>query len=268
VFGSSFGVVWLDGRDFANHPGGEAGMKAEMALRAIVPSQAVAGSIGGSGKVSPPVSVWMQSPEAVVDSRVCECCPTAAARTNRGVVVAYRDRSASEVRDIAVARYENGRWTPGKVVHPDNWQIPGCPVNGPALVASGSGVALAWFAAPENNARVTVTFSSDSGVTFGPPVRVDDGLPLGRVALTALDERSVLVGWLEYVKGAGGTGGASAHFRMRRVSADGTRGDAITVARVSPDRASGYPRLVRTGDVVTFAWVADDRVKVAELALR
>ena len=36
VFGSSFGVVWLDGRDFANHPGGEAGMKAEMALRAIV----------------------------------------------------------------------------------------------------------------------------------------------------------------------------------------------------------------------------------------
>jgi hypothetical protein len=97
---------------------------------------------------------------------------------------------------------------------------------------------------------------------------VDDGLPLGRVALTALDERSVLVGWLEYVKGAGGTGGASAHFRMRRVSADGTRGDAITVARVSPDRASGYPRLVRTGDVVTFAWVADDRVKVAELALR
>jgi hypothetical protein len=269
VFGSSFGVLWLDGRDFANHPGsGEAGMKAEMALRAMVPSQTVEGSIRGSGKVSPPVSVWMQSPEAVVDSRVCECCPTAAVRTTRGVVVAYRDRSAGEVRDVAVARYENGRWTPGKVVHADNWKIPGCPVNGPALAASESRVALAWFAAPENNARVNVTFSTDGGVTFGAPIRVDDGLPLGRVAVTALDDASVLVGWLEYVKDADGSGGASAHFRVRRVSASGTRGQAITVARVSPDRASGYPRLVRSGHIVTFAWVAGDRVKVAELALR
>ena len=108
-----------------------------------------------------------------------------------------RDRSAGEVRDIAVARYENGRWTPGKVVHADNWKIPGCPVNGPALAASESRVALAWFAAPENNARVKVTFSRDGGVTFGAPIRVDDGLPLGRVAVTTIDDASVLVGWLE-----------------------------------------------------------------------
>jgi hypothetical protein len=78
----------------------------------------------------------------------------------------------------------------------------------------------------------------------------------------------VLVGWLEYVKDPGGTGGASAHFRVRRVGAGGTPGDAITIARLSPDRASGYPRLVRSGNVVTCAWVADDRVKVAELTLR
>ena len=179
-----------------------------------------------------------------------------------------RDRSAGEVRDIAVARYENGRWTPGKVVHADNWKIPGCPVNGPALAASESRVALAWFAAPENNARVKVTFSRDGGVTFGAPIRVDDGLPLGRVTVTTIDDASVLVGWLEYVKDADGSGGASAHFRVRRVSASGPRGEAITVARVSPDRVSGYPRLVRSGNVVTFAWVTDDRVKVAELALR
>jgi hypothetical protein len=268
-FGSSFGVIWLDGRDFANRGGhDEAGMKGEMSLRATVPSQLIGGSVSGSGKVSPPVAVWTESKEMLIDSRVCECCPTAAVRTARGVVVAYRDRSAGEVRDIAIARYENGRWTPGRVVHPDNWQIPGCPVNGPALAASGSRVALAWFAAPENNARVNVAFSSDGGATFGPRIRVDDGLPLGRVALTALDDGSVLVGWLEYVKDPGGTGGASAHFRVRGVSTGGTRGDAITVARVSPERASGYPRLARSGDVVTCAWVADDRVKVAELALR
>jgi hypothetical protein len=268
-FGSTFGVVWLDGRDLANRAGhGEAGMKAEMSLRATVPSQSIGGTVSGSGVATPPVVAWTQSPEMLVDSRVCECCPTAAVRTTRGVVVAYRDRSATEVRDIAVARYENGRWTEGKVVHRDNWQIPGCPVNGPALAASGSRVALAWFAAPENNARVNVTFSSDGGVTFGPPVRVDDGLPLGRVALTSLEDGSVLVGWLEYVKDPAGGGGASAHVRVRRVGAGGTRENAITVAKVSPDRASGYPRLARSGNVVTVAWVADDRVKVAELTLR
>jgi hypothetical protein len=97
---------------------------------------------------------------------------------------------------------------------------------------------------------------------------VDDGLPLGRVALTSLEDGSVLVGWLEYVKDPAGGGGASAHVRVRRVGAGGTRENAITVAKVSPDRASGYPRLARSGNVVTVAWVADDRVKVAELTLR
>jgi hypothetical protein len=270
VFGSSFGVVWLDGRGFANQGvgQGESGMKAEMSLRATVPSQMIEGMIRGSGTVAPPLSVWTQSPEMLVDSRVCECCPTAAARTSRGVIVAYRDRSAGEVRDIAVVRFENGRWTPSKVVHADNWQIPGCPVNGPALAASASRVALAWFAAPESNARVSVAFSTDAGVTFGSPIRVDDGLPLGRVALAMLDDSSVLVGWLEYMKDPAGTGGAWAEFRVRRVSADGARGEAMTVARVAADRASGYPRLARSGDVVTFAWVAGDRVRAASMALR
>ena len=45
--------------------------------------------------------------ESVVDPRVCECCPTAAAETSDGVIVAYRNRSAGEVRDIYVARLVN-----------------------------------------------------------------------------------------------------------------------------------------------------------------
>jgi hypothetical protein len=269
LFGSSFGVIWLDGRDFAKRGGhGEEGMKAEMSLRATVPSQLIGGTVSGSGVPTPPVAAWTGSKEMLVDSRVCECCPTSAVRTGRGVLVAYRDRSAREVRDIAVARFENGRWTEGKVVHADNWTIPGCPVNGPALAASESRVALAWFAAPENDARVNVSLSTDAGVTFGKPIRVDDGLPLGRVALTALDGGAVLVGWLEYVRDADGRGGSAAEFRIRRVSAEGTRGESTTVARVQSDRASGYPRLARSGGEVTLAWVHGERVKVARLAPR
>jgi hypothetical protein len=241
--GGGFGLVWLDGRDFAKHQSGghgPEGMKAEMSLRARVFS---------TGRTR---SVIPVGPEMVIDRRVCECCPTAAATTSRGVIVAYRDRSAREVRDISVARFEKGAWTAGRPVHADDWQIPGCPVNGPSLSAIGSRVALAWFAAPENDAHVRVTLSSDGGATFGRAIRVDDGLPLGRVDVELLPDGSALVGWLEYVKEVSG----AADFRVRRISADGARGGAVTIARVTSERASGHPRMVRSGGQILLAWVA------------
>ena len=94
---------------------------------------------------------------------------------------------------------------------------------------------------------MSVAFSSDAGVTFGRPVRVDDGLPLGRIAIATLDDASVLVGWLEYLKDPAGKTAAWAEFRVRRVGPGDARGEATTVARVTPDRASGYPRLARSG---------------------
>ncbi len=63
--------------------------------------------------------------------------------TARGPVVAYRDRSVDEVRDIAVVRRVNGTWTTPAVVHDDHWQIAACPVNGPALASRGDTVVIA-----------------------------------------------------------------------------------------------------------------------------
>src|SRR5918993_2599522 len=104
--GGGVGMIWLDGRDYAKyagtHPHGADIMKAEMSLRSVVFDKGVPG------------------PESVVDSRVCDCCPTALTATARGLVAAYRDRGATEVRDIYVARFENGRWLPGRRVHDDD----------------------------------------------------------------------------------------------------------------------------------------------------
>jgi len=84
--------------------------------------------------------------ETLLDPRVCDCCPTATVLCPDGsVLVAYRDRSEEEVRDIAVTRYKGGAWSTPRVVHRDEWKIAGCPVNGPALAVSDSLVALAWF---------------------------------------------------------------------------------------------------------------------------
>jgi hypothetical protein len=236
--GGSLGMVWLDGRDYAGHgPPGMHTTKGQMALR---------GATFRDGKLA---DEWL------VDPRVCDCCPTALARTNRGVVVAYRDRSEQEVRDISIVRYESGRWLAPARVHADDWAIGGCPVNGPALASHGDRVAIAWFSAAADVARVNVALSQDAGATFGAPVRVDDGLPEGRVDLLMDEDGSVLVTWIE--RAAGGW-----ELRMRRVDARGDKSDAVTVTRVSANRSSGYPRIAAARNELVFAWT-DGRVKTA-----
>src|SRR5262245_35695521 len=92
--------------------------------------------------------------EAEIDARVCDCCPTAAATTSAGPIVAYRDRSSAEIRDIAVARLERGAWSAPAPVHADGWKIEGCPVNGPSVSAAVGDVWVAWYTAARDTARV------------------------------------------------------------------------------------------------------------------
>jgi hypothetical protein len=238
------GVVWLDGRNMAAHEGHGGGATALM--------YAAVGADGG------------QAPEATVDPRVCDCCQTAAARTDEGVLVAYRDRSESEVRDIATVRYVEGRWSQPVTLGNDRWQINGCPVNGPAVAAADARVAVAWFSAPAEPGRVQLAFSADSGRTFGAPVRLDEGRPLGRVDVALLGHDTAVVSWLEQVDGG-------AEVRIRTVPVDGAPGPPLTVARTSEARSSGFPRLERAGGEVIVAWRDDAepaRVRTAIVEVR
>lgn len=227
--GAGLGLVWLDGRAMKPDAGhGHGG--GDMSLRAAV--------FGEDG---------VQRSEVVVDDRVCECCPTAAAQTSEGILVAYRNRSADEVRDIFVSRLVSGAWTPPVPVHEDGWRIPGCPVNGPAVSASGRRVALAWFTVQEDRGRAFVAFSADAGRTFAPPVRVDDAMAIGRLDVELLDDGGAAVGWVEHA-------GERSQFRVRRIQPDGTRSASIVVAGLASGRTSGYPRLARHGRDLLFAW--------------
>lgn len=219
------GVVWLDGRKFAG--GGDS---PEMTLRAA--------AIDAKGEIRD---------EALLDGRACDCCQTGAAVTARGPLVVYRDRSAGEVRDIAVVRLTDGGWTEPATLHADGWTIDACPVNGPAVAAREDRVAVAWFTAAGDTARVNVAFSADAGATFGPPVRVDDGAPGGRVDVGLLPDGSALVSWIERV-------GGGAQVRVRRVAAGGEPGPSIAIAATSEERASGFPQMALAGGDVLFAW--------------
>ncbi|MEO6444154.1 MAG: sialidase family protein [Gemmatimonadaceae bacterium] len=242
--GDAVEAAWLDGRGTVNVPA-EA-----RAMHVATTRIAADGSLGE---------------EVQLDQRTCDCCQVAAAMTARGPVVAYRDRTTDEIRDIAVVRRVEGAWTQPAIVHDDGWQIAACPVNGPAVAARGDTVVIAWFTGAQDTARVRAAFSTDAGATFGPPQRIDGGTPAGRVDIELLDDGSAAVSWLER------TDGTSAEVRLRRVRPDGQRGDAVVLARSSGARASGFPRLARSGDRLIAAWTMPGdsaRIHVARFALK
>jgi len=224
------GMVWLDGRD--------------QELNTTDP-------LGGSMALyfTSFDSAWKQGAETVVNARVCECCQTAVAATADGVLTAFRDRSAEEVRDIKVSRLENRKWTSEISLHDDNWKIDACPINGPALSARGQQVATAWFTAPNDNGRAFVAFSQDAGRTWSQPIRLDDQGTLGRVDIELLDDGSALASWMEFA-------GERSQFKVRRVAPSGARSPAMDVPGAG--RVSGYPRMTRAGSDVLLAWTESE----------
>ncbi len=140
-----FKAIWLDGRNTGG--GHHGGVGRAMTLRSAV--------FDAEGTLSE---------EHELDNRVCDCCQTAAVRTGpASALIAYRDRSQDEIRDIAVVRYANGSWSSPEVIHADGWQIAGCPVNGPALDAYEQTVAMTWFTAAQDSPRVRFSVSLDTG---------------------------------------------------------------------------------------------------------
>jgi hypothetical protein len=238
-------AVWLDGRQMDPDGGGHGG--GPMTLR--------------SALLTPDGQIEQAT---LLDDRVCECCPTSAVRTAEGALVAYRNRSANEIRNIGLIRFDGTQWSDPYLLHDDGWQINGCPVNGPALAANGARVVAAWFTAPDGSPRVQAAFSDNSGRRFGDPVVIDGNRPTGRVDVVLLDDGSALVSWI----GQDEDGSA---LRVRHVQPDGTAGRPRTVATVSRSRATGMPRMVRAGDRVYWAWVGErgeaSQVQVAHAAL-
>lgn len=245
----ALGIAWLDGRanPVREGEGGHGGAGAQALMTATI---AADGTFG---------------PERVIDGRACDCCATASVRSGDTVVLAYRDRSDDEVRDISVVRLAGGEWSQPSTISGDGWKIAGCPVNGPAMAANGASVALAWYTSPETGARVKLAFSSDGGATFGAPVRVDDGAPVGRASVALLPDGAALIGWIE------GGADAQASFRVRLVEPGGRFVASAIVASVEAGRAGGFPRLVASGGDVIAAWTSKDgettRVRTARLRM-
>jgi hypothetical protein len=236
--GGRLRAFWLDGREAA--AGGAQNLRT--------------GLIDRDGRVDA---------SEVLDHRVCDCCQTDAAVTAGGPLVVYRDRSEQEIRDISILRRAGSgsdhEWSAPGPVGADGWTIAGCPVNGPAVAAEGDRAVVAWFTGAAPGARVRVAFSGDGGARFGPAREVDAAAPLGRVDVVLTPQGEAVVSWLageEETNVPGGEGGR-AYVRLRRFAPDGRSGAPLTLAETGAARASGFPRLARSGDALVLAWIDD-----------
>ena len=228
--GNGLGVVWLDGRNSEFRD--EDPTSGTMTFRYAAFD-----------------SNWKQTVDAEIDHNVCECCSTAAIATAAGPLVAFRDHNEKEIRDIAVSRLENGKWTPARTVHDDNWEIFACPVNGPALDGRGEQAVVTWFTVKNDLGQAYASFSTDAGRSWGTPIRLDDQGSTGRVGITLLDEGTAVATWVEL-------GLPSSEFRARLIDASGARSAPMTIATVGNARGSGFPRVARRGEELVFAWSA------------
>jgi hypothetical protein len=217
-------LLWLDGRNTPD---------ASMTLRSAVITP------GG-----------VLTREQEVDESVCDCCQTDMALTANGPIAVYRDRSTEEIRDIFISHVENGRWLPGRPLHADNWTIPGCPVNGPSIVASGEQVAVAWFTAANDLPQVKVVRSEDSGISFTDPLEVASGAINGYVGLAALEHGSHAVSWVAKSESGDNV------LRVRAISASGEPGAVLDVATIYQLRV--FPQLAFVDDHLWLAWTDDD----------
>jgi hypothetical protein len=184
---SKLAVAWLDGRhtigssshDHSASAGKDDSGKA-MTLRAAV--------FDSNGKKT---NEWQ------LDQRTCDCCQTDAAITSKGPIVIYRDRDTNEIRDIHTSRYLGKAWTVGKAVARDNWLMPACPVNGPAIAANQNSVWAAWYTAANDKPSVRLAHSNNSGESFQQVKTITSGAHIQGHVDVAADKNGAWLLWSE-----------------------------------------------------------------------
>lgn len=229
----SFLAIWLDGRQTANRSSEEYyNLDYAMTLRGAL--------ISTDGKIEE---------KFLIDDSVCDCCQTSLIKTNKGAVVAYRNRTGDEIRDIYISRFDGNRWSEPKLVHKDGWKIGACPVNGPMLAASDSKIVVAWHTAANDNPRVKAAVSKDEGRNFNDPVSLNNQESLGRVD-AAIQNGKAYISWME----SSAKNEDMAHIKLATYDVDKRSAITKNIALINSARKSGFPQMEMLGNELIFAW--------------
>ncbi len=231
---STFMAVWLDGRKTVRQSHGTASdLNSAMTLRSAVISN----------------QLELLS-EFEIDASVCDCCGTASVLTEDGLISVFRNRTEYEIRDIYTSKFKNGKWSSPKAVHNDNWEIAACPVNGPSISANEKTVAVTWFTAANDSAKVKLSFSNDFGDNFEPAIQIDDVNALGRVDVVVLDDKTAVVTWLERSP----DNASIALYKLKQIDQKGNVIQSRVISEMASARTSGFPQLTKNGNQLIAAW--------------
>lgn len=248
-------AVWLDGRNMQADSGHDSHVSPAsdeaFDINSVTGMTLRYGLIAADGTLSE---------RQELDALTCDCCQTTSGLTQNGLVVAYRDRVAqnakSEIRDIKILRQTDSGWVAAENSPEDNWDIQACPVNGPMLAAQNNDLALAWFTAADQKAKVQVVFSDNNGESFAPAIAVDVENNLGRVGTDWVDANTIVVVWI-------GMRDAQAHLLSRLIHKNaemqGEMGDKMedtqSIALMDMSRGSGVPQVATlSGGEILYAW--------------
>lgn len=173
--------------------------------------------------------------DQLIDNRVCDCCQTDLAITKNGrSIVVYRDRSINEVRDIYYSYKDENTWSIPLSIFNDNWEIPGCPVNGPAISTFNNTSAVVWYTFSNNNNQLKVAFSNDISNGFDTPIIVNTNDPIGRVDIELLDQNTALISYIDIIDGG-------AYIKLQMITSDRNQNKLLVIDESSENRSSGFP---------------------------
>lgn len=234
---NTFLAVWLDGRRTAGRSEDEYyNINKAMTLRGAL--------ISADGEIKK---------SFLIDDSVCDCCQTSLVKTEDGALVAYRNRTDEEIRDIYLSRFDGNNWTEPQAVFNDNWKIGACPVNGPKLAAEGSTVLLAWHTGADDDPTAKAAVSADGGTQFTDPIVLSKSTSLGRVD-AALHNGKAYVSWLEKDP----KNQEEANLQLAAFSAKTPAKRTLTIDQINSSRKTGFPQMEVVGDKLIFAWTEVD----------
>jgi hypothetical protein len=196
---------------------------------------------------------------------VCYCCKTALTTDADGnVYAAWRHVYAGNMRDIAFTLSRDGGRTFAEPVRvsADDWQLDGCPENGPALGIGRDGrIHIVWpTLVPAAGGETLALFhaSSTDGRAFTPRRALPVDGPAYHPQMAIGENGRLIVAWDESTSG------------QRRVRIARGRSDAaaeFTAAQLDGDTSGSYPALASTGTHAVLAW-AEDAQRSARIAIR
>jgi hypothetical protein len=187
---------------------------------------------------------------------VCYCCKTAlVAGADGSLYAAWRHVYPGNRRDIAftVSRDAGRSFSAPVRISEDQWQLDGCPENGPALAVDTSNrVHVVWPTLVQEAGRETLALfyaMSRDGRTFTPRVRIPSAGAAYHPQLTLSSSGTLVVAWEQ----AGG-----GPRRIRLAEASPVTGGTVAfraVALPGPD-AGTYPTLASTPDGIVAVWTS------------